>query len=172
MSVAQHQILGNKFDIGNSPFISFDIKAIAMFIAEMSAHFLAHFPHFRLQSFTFTRQRHNLATHCVKVRGELRIAVHYTRTHQRLMFPRPGLVFLIIGKCFCGCHQHSRRPGRTQSSIHFIQNAGRGTRTEQMHNALRQTQIKLPPVDFPLTVSHRIHWAIMEEDKVKIGTVA
>ncbi len=45
-----------------------------MFIAEMSAHFLAHFPHFRLQSFTFTRQRHNLATHCVKVRGELRIA--------------------------------------------------------------------------------------------------
>ena len=172
MSVAQHQILGNKFDIGNSAFIGFDIKAITMFIAEMSAHFLAHFPHFRLQSFTFTRQRHNLATHCVKVRGELRIAVHYTRTHQRLMLPRPGLVFLIISKCFCGCHQHSRRPGRTQSCIHFIQNAGRGSRTEQMHNALRQTQIKLSPVDFPLAVSHRIHWAIMEEDQVKIGTVA
>ena len=52
------------------------------------------------------------------------------------------LVFLIIGKRFCGGNQHSRRPGRTQSSIHFIQNAGRGSRTEQMHNALRQTQIK------------------------------
>ncbi|MDI5035989.1 hypothetical protein MJM43_30690, partial [Salmonella enterica subsp. enterica serovar Montevideo] len=42
--------------------------------------------------------------------------------------------------------------------------------TEQMHNALRQAQIKLPPVDFAFAVGHDVHRTVMQEDEIQIGT--
>ena len=124
MRIAQHQVLRDKLNIGNPALISFDIKAIAMFVAKVRAHFLTHFPPFGLQRTAFARGRHDRLADRIELRFELRIAVHHAGAHQRLMLPRPGFVLLIVGKSLRGGNQHACRAGRAQTRIHFIQNAG------------------------------------------------
>ncbi len=70
MSVAQYQILlRDKLNIRNTAFISFLIsKTIAMLIAEMRPHFLAHFTHFSLhKSCRHASRRHDSAAHLIKL---------------------------------------------------------------------------------------------------------
>lgn len=67
MSVAQYQILRDKLNIRNTAFISFNIKTIAMLIAEMRPHFLAHFTYFSLQCLAVARRRHDSAAHRIKL---------------------------------------------------------------------------------------------------------
>ena len=124
MRVEQHQILGNELNIGNPALVGFDIKAIAVFITQVRAHFLAHLAHFRLQRTALARGGHHILTDGIELRFELRIAIHHAGAHQRLMLPRPGFVLLIVGKSLRGGNQHACRAGRAQTRIHFIQNAG------------------------------------------------
>ncbi|MNZ92416.1 hypothetical protein D3C78_1114400 [compost metagenome] len=142
-----------------------------MFIAEMRTHFLAHFTHFSLQRFAFTRRDQHIAANGVKLRFKLRIAVYHTRTHQRLMLPGPCLVLLIFRKRFGRGNQHPRRTGRAQTRVDFVQNPGRRTSAEQMHHALGKTQIELTSVDFALAIGHNVNRAIVQEDQIQIGAV-
>ncbi len=172
MRIPQHQVLGDKFNVGDTALISFDIKAIPMFIPQMGAHLLAHLAHFGLQRRGLARGGEHIATNGIKLRFQLRIAIHHPGTHQGLMFPGPGLVLLIIGEGVGRGDQHARRPGRTQAGIHLIQNAGRSPGAEQVHDALGEAQVELTPVDLALAVGHHVHRAVVEENQVQIGAVA
>ncbi|MNE46723.1 hypothetical protein D3C80_1410780 [compost metagenome] len=138
----------------------------------MCPHFLAHFAHFGLQRFAFTRGDQHIAANGVKLRFKLRIAIHYARAHQRLMLPGPRFMLLIFCKGFGGGDQHARRTGRAQTRVDFIQNPGRRTSAEQMHHALSKTQIELASVDFALAIGHNVNRAIVKEDQIQIGAVA
>ena len=114
MRVAQHQILGNKFNIGDPSGIGFDIKAIALLIAEMSARI-------------FSRISRTSVCGVAPSRGVVRISrriaskracsagspYHHPGANQRLMLPGPGFIALIIGEGIGGGHQHARRAGWT-----------------------------------------------------------
>ncbi|MNP22716.1 hypothetical protein D3C76_1154000 [compost metagenome] len=100
--MAEHQILRNEFNVGNPAFIGFDIKAIAVLVAQMRPHFLTHFSHVDLQFLTFARRNQHVPSNGIELRFQLRIAVHHAGTHQRLMLPCPGFVLLIVSKGFGG----------------------------------------------------------------------
>ena len=100
MRVQQHEILSDKFNIGNTALVGFYIKAIAMLIAQMRAHFLAHLAHLGLQGTALARGGHDRLANRIELRVQLRIAIDHAGAHQRLMLPRPGFVFLIIGEGF------------------------------------------------------------------------
>ena len=98
MRIAQHQVLRNKLNVGDAAFIRFDIKTIAMLIAQMGPHFLTHFAHIGLQGFRIADEGHDIATNRIKLRGQPRVAVHHSSAHQRLMLPRPSFVALVISE--------------------------------------------------------------------------
>ncbi|MNZ93373.1 hypothetical protein D3C78_1124350 [compost metagenome] len=138
----------------------------------MIAHFLAHLAYLQPQRFAVAWFAQDLTADRVKLLMQRRIAMDDTRPHQCLVLPGPGLVLLIIGKGFDRADQHAGRARRPQASVHLVQNAGGGAGTEQVHDALRQTQIKLTAVDAAIAVGHHVRWTIQNKHQIKIGTVA
>jgi hypothetical protein len=107
-----------------------------------------------------------------KGRAQIRRAGQRSRAHQRLLFPGPGALLLVLGEAFQARHQHALGAVRAQAHVDFVQAAGSGLGAEQRHQLLRHAREIAWRLERPRAVRHRIGTGVVQEHQVEVGIEA
>ncbi len=147
--VEQNAQLGDELDITQQAFL-FPFVAL---LELAPAHFGQGAAH--LGRITLSRQ--HIRPDGLEALAEFLAAGNAARTHQRLMFPGPGMPFLIIGKAIQRGNQHSRIAVGAKARIDLVQFAARHGQLHGIDQSLHRADRRLA--------------AQVQEDQIQVGGV-
>ena len=95
---AQHQRLQQEFQVDQAALALLEVEGRRIAAIQFGAHAPAHRHHVLAQRGASRRARQRLRAHALEIRAQRRIAGDAARAHQRLVFPGPGALALVVGE--------------------------------------------------------------------------
>ncbi len=169
--VGQHQILGDKLDIHHAAGGLLEVEFASPRLEQVIPHLVAHLAHLAGQGRQIPLLGQHIAADAGKLGNDGVIAIDGASPHQRLMFPGPRLVLLILLIGRQRRDQQAGVAGGAQPHVYFVEDAGGGTGAEQVQDPLRQTQIELAAVDGLAAICVAVGVAAMQKHQIQIRAV-
>ncbi|SAI57532.1 Uncharacterised protein [Bordetella ansorpii] len=141
-AVAQHQILRDELHVHHAAAVMFQVEqrgGIRMSRVDLAPHR----QHLSAQLRRVARLHHDVGADALEHRAHGRIARRIARARQRLVFPGPGMLALVLLE---GLDGHGQQPGVAvgpQPQVHFVQPAGRRHRRQPGGHAAAQLGVDL-----------------------------
>ncbi|MBS1184608.1 MAG: hypothetical protein H6R09_209, partial [Proteobacteria bacterium] len=126
-------------------------------------HFFAHRQHLVAQLGGVARRAEDLAAQGLEARADFVVAADEAGTRQRLVFPYPRVMQLVVAEGLGRADQEARRAVGAQAQVGFVQHAGRGEGAEPGVDALGEAR-----VDFLRAVVI----VVVEKHQIEVGGVA
>ncbi len=163
MGVAEDQVLDDELDVDDAAGIVLEVESGCAFRGVRVIHLLAHGDHFFLQLGQVALLAEYLAADRLEAGADRRVAGAEAGPGQRLVFPDPGLVELVVAE---GIDRYGEQAGvavRAQAQVGLEQDAGRGLARQPGVQALAEACV----------VFLGIGVGVVEEvNQVKVGDVA
>ena len=110
------------------------------------------------------RARHRISRRaCSKDSMRLGVASHRPGTHQRLVFPHPGLLVLVGAECRQARHQRAGIARGAQAHVDLVQRPGVGGNGKQVQQLSNQTVQELGSRSGQIVDEHQIQVGIRAE---------
>ncbi|MNY33917.1 hypothetical protein D3C86_1682180 [compost metagenome] len=118
--VAKHQILRDEFDVDHAAAVVLQVEPVAV-VRVAGVDFLAHRQDFFAQRGGIARQHQDVLADLLEARSDACVSGGMACPGQRLVFPGPGVLVLVLLEGFHGHGQKSRVAVRPQAQVHLVQ---------------------------------------------------
>jgi hypothetical protein len=117
MRMPEDQVLDDELDVDQTAAIVLDVEEFVAFRRVLVEHALAHRQHFVAQRGEIARLAQDLDPDRLELLADGRVAGTEAGARQRLMFPDPGVLQLVVAKGRDRTDEHPRVTVRTQPQV-------------------------------------------------------
>ena len=166
--IAQHQVLQQELQVDQATRALLQVEACDVAAIELGAHAGPHLHHLVAQHAALARTRQRRRADVLERLQQRGVAGHAARAHQRLVFPCPRALALVLAEAGQRRDQQTLGAIRAQAHVHVVQPARRGYRAEQRDDLLRQPRIPATGFHRACAVGLRPRRCIEQEDEVQV----
>ena len=168
----QHEVLHQEFDVTNTTGTVFEVKPVVIAAVELLAHPLPHRNDIVAQLIAADPVTKCFVANALESLPDFLAAGHRACAQQGLMFPGPGVFFLVTFERVNTRNQQSGTAVGPQARIDFVQLAGARLRGQEVHKTAHQATEKHRIIERLVAVSLLLlAFRVVQENDIQVGAI-